>query len=103
MSPTSAKTLVLVTGGLMLAIVGIRHDAIADPFRAAWGAGVITLFLSLLADIAPEVAGPAAILVLLAVYWKHKGVLGSVLPSSNAGATAAKPFGSNLFAGGAAA
>lgn len=104
MSPSSAKTLVLVTGGLMLAIIGLRRSAFPDPFKAAWGAGVITLFLSVLADVAPEVAGPAAILVLLAVYWKHKGVLGSVVPSSsNVGATAAKPFGSNLFAGGAAA
>lgn len=114
MTPATAKTIVLVSGGLMFAMIGIKKDTIPDPFRFAWAAGVITLGLSVLADVAPEVAGPFAILVLMAVYWKNKGVLGSVLPgtastggsagksSSVKGATTAKPYGSNLFAGGAA-
>jgi hypothetical protein len=83
MSERAAKTMVLVAGGMMFAAIGIKRGQIADPFRFAWAAGVITVFLSVLADIAPEVAGPFALLVLMAVYWKNRGVIGSVLPKSN--------------------
>ena len=81
MSPQSAKTIVLLAGGLMFAAIGIRRSAIGDPFRYAWAAGVITLGLSVLADVAPEIAGPFALLVLMAVYWRNRGVVGSVLPT----------------------
>lgn len=104
MSPQSAKTIVLVAGGFMFAAIAIKRDSIPDPFRFAWAAGVITLGLSLLADLAPEIAGPFAILVLMAVYWKNRGVLGSVLPGggalpAGAGAQAARTIapGGNLF------
>ena len=80
--------MVLVSGALMFATIGIRRAAFPDVYKAAWAAGVITLFLSVLADVAPEVAGPFAILVLLAVYWKNKGVIGSILPSSSSAALA---------------
>jgi hypothetical protein len=80
-SKQTANTIVLLAGGLMFAAIAIKRATIPDPFRFAWAAGVITLGLSVLADISPEVAGPAAILVLLAVYTRNKGVLGSVLPS----------------------
>ncbi len=98
MSERTAKTMVLVAGALMFAAIGIRRSSIPDPFRFAWAAGVITVFLSLLADVSPEVAGPAAILVLLAVYAKNRGVLGSVLPSS-----AETPLSSTVAPGGATA
>lgn len=81
--------MVLLAGGLMFAAIGIKHAQIADPFKFAWAAGVITLFLAVLADVAPEVGGPFAILVLMAVYWKNKGVLGSVLPAGGAGGASA--------------
>lgn len=77
----------LLVGGFMFAAIGIRRDQIQDPYRFAWAAGVITLGLSVLADIAPEVAGPFAILLLMAVYWKNRGVLGS-LPGLQTPATA---------------
>ena len=87
---SSGKTWVLVAAGLMFGIIFIRRDSFPDVFKAAWAAGVITLFLSVLADVAPEIAGPAAILILLAVYWRHRGALGSILPpSSNAAGGAA--------------
>lgn len=92
MSPQTAKVMVLVAGGLMFAAIGVRHSQIDDPFRFAWAAGAITLFLSLLADVAPEVAGPFAALVLMAVYWKNRGVLGAATPLGERG----KAFGSNL-------
>lgn len=98
MSPATAKTIVLVSGGLMFAMIGIKRSQISDPFKFAWAAGVITLGLSVLADVAPEIAGPFAILTLMAVYWKNKGALGSVLPSGPA-QTAASSIapGGNLF------
>lgn len=82
MSPATAKTIVLVSGGLMFAMIGIRRSSFPDPFRSAWAAGVITLGLAVLSDVAPEIAGPFAILVLMAVAWKNKGALGSVLPQA---------------------
>lgn len=98
MSSATAKTVVLVAGGLMFAMIGIKREQIADPFKFAWAAGVITLGLSVLADVAPEIAGPFAILTLMAVYWRNRGVLGSVLPNAAAqkAASSVAP-GGNLF------
>ena len=81
MSPSSAKTMVLLAGGLMFAAIGLRRSSIPDPYRYAWAAGVITLFLSVLADVAPEIAGPFAILVLMAVYWRNRAAIGTLNPS----------------------
>jgi hypothetical protein len=80
MSPNSARLLVLVSSGLMFAAIGLRRDRIDDVFKYAWAAGVITLGLSVLADTVPEVAGPAAVLVLMAVYWRNRGVIGAGTP-----------------------
>lgn len=77
MSSSSSKTLVLVAGGLMFAAIALRREQIGDPFKFAWAAGVITLGLSVLADLAPQVAGPFALLVLMAVYWRNRGLLGA--------------------------
>lgn len=99
MSERTAKTMVLLAGGLMFAAIGIKHDAISDPFRFAWAASAITLFLSLLADISPPIAGPAAILVLLAVYAKNRGVLGSVIPTTANTSTAGAAAGASAGAG----
>jgi hypothetical protein len=94
-SESTAKTTVLVVGALMLVYVGLKRNTLPDPYRMAWAAGLITLFLSLLADISPEIAGPLAILLLIAVYWHNKGILGPVLPSSSntQTATPASPAG----------
>lgn len=84
MSATTSRTLVLVAGGLMFAAIGLRRDRIADPFKFAWAAGVVTLFLSVLADVAPEIAGPFALLVLMAVYWRNRGLIGASTPLGSA-------------------
>jgi hypothetical protein len=68
---------------LLFAAIALRKDQINDPFKFAWGAGVITLFLSVISDIAPEIAGPFALLLLIAVYWKNKDVIGKALPNAS--------------------
>lgn len=100
MSPQTAKTMVLLTGALMFAAIGIKRTTIPDPFRFAWAAGVITLGLSVLADVAPEIAGPLAILVLLAVYAKNRGVIGSVLPTAANTQTVGAPAAATTMSGG---
>jgi hypothetical protein len=87
-SASSARTIVLLAGGLMFAAVYLRRDRIPDPFRFAWAAGVITLFLSVLADTVPEIAGPFAILVVMAVYWRNRAVLGTLNPAKPSAAVA---------------
>ena len=79
MSEKSAKMLVLLTGAFLFSAIFIKRPP--NTYRYTWGAGIITLGLSVVADFAPEVAGPFALLVLVAVYAKNRGVLGSVLPS----------------------
>jgi hypothetical protein len=91
-SNNTARALVLIVGVFMFAAIGIKRDTIPDPFRFAWAAGVILLGLSLLADISPQVAGPLAILVLIAVYWRNRGTLGS-LPGLQTKTTAAASSG----------
>ena len=87
MSERTAKTIVLLVGAMMCAAVFARRSTIKDPFRFAWAAGVITLGLSVLADIAPEIAGPFALLVLLAVWYRNKAALAPLAPSAPAPAT----------------
>lgn len=91
MTPQSAKTIVLVAGGLLFAAIGLRRSQIRDPFRFAWAAGLLTIGLSATADIAPEIAGPFALLVLIAVYWRNRGVIAVTLPSSPAATTTVGP------------
>lgn len=89
MSPQAGKTWVLVAAGLMFGILFVKRDSFPDVFKAAWAAGVVVLGLSVLADVAPEIAGPAALLVLMAVYWRHRGALGGVV-TAKANPTPAK-------------
>lgn len=81
MTSQSARTIVLLVAGFLFAALFVRRDKIPDPYRYTWAAGIVTLGLSLLADIAPQIAGPFALLVLIAVWYKNRGVVGGVLPS----------------------
>jgi len=79
---STAQTVVLVSGGLMLAYAVQKRST-----KAAYAAGVITLGLTFLADVAPEIAGPFAILVVLYLATKQ-GLFGNVFGGV---APAAKP------------
>lgn len=63
-----ARKMVLI-GVLLLALTSIyreRRDPDGhDTFRVLWGVGVVGMFLSLLADFVPQIAGPFAILIVL--------------------------------------
>lgn len=85
MTPASSRTVVLVSGGLMLTFVALQPG---PKYRRAWAAGVITLGLSVASDLVPEIAGPFAILVVLALAARQRGTLGKLIgatppPSSN--------------------
>lgn len=99
MSTRTAQVTVLLAAGLMFAAIGIKKATISDPLRYAWAAGAITLFLSLLSDISPEVAGPAAVLVLMAVYWRNRGLIGSSTPLGGGAASTGSQLGGDFSAG----
>ena len=67
MTTAQAKRTVLVAM-LALLVIGQYRAVRQDDglrFKRAWSAGVLGLFLSLLADFAPQVAGPFAALTVL--------------------------------------
>lgn len=84
MSPQSARTTVLLVAGLMFAAIALRRDRIQDPYRYAWAAGLISLFLSFLADVVPQIAGPFAILLGLAVWYRHRADFPTIAGPSGA-------------------
>lgn len=66
-SKVQARKLVLVSAFLLaaIAIYRDRTQGAGDTFRALWGVGVLSFLLSLVADFAPQIAGPFAALTVL--------------------------------------
>lgn len=67
-SPAAARKLVLVSmlGLLAIAFYRARNpEADVNLYRRLWGVGVLGVMLSIVADFAPQVGGPFALLVLL--------------------------------------
>jgi len=62
-----ARKMVLVSIFLLsvIAVYRDRKQGTNDTFRALWGVGVLSMFLSLAADFIPTVAGPFAVLTVL--------------------------------------
>lgn len=63
-----ARKMVLVSAFLLAAIAVYKDrkgGGTADTFHALWGVGVVSLLLSLLADFAPTIAGPFAVLTVM--------------------------------------
>lgn len=86
-----ARKMVLV-GILLLAIIGVYRDRKqTDPagtFRVMWAAGVVGLLLTLLADFAPKIAGPFALLAVLGSLTRDNVIeraLGTVAPTKSTG------------------
>ncbi len=71
MSSQQAKQTVLVAMLILIAISVYRQKA--DPgtlYKRVWGTGVLGLMLSLLADFAPAIAGPFAVVTVLGTMTK---------------------------------
>lgn len=90
MSKNTASTLVLVTGGLLIAYATLdARNGAATPeqtYKRIYSSFLAMVGLGIAADIAPEIVGPFSILVIVAAWAKHKGALGGVV---NAPATSA--------------
>lgn len=88
--------MVLVSSFLLILISVYRNrknENQADTFRRLWATGVVAFLLSALADFAPTIAGPFAMLTVLGWFVKD----GTQLVDNALGGTgvaAAKPVGS---------
>jgi hypothetical protein len=85
-SQGTARTVVMLTGLLMIAFVGIeakRGTATGSTYKKIWAIGVLTLGLGAASDFVPDLVGPFALLVLLAAYARNQGALGSVIGGSS--------------------
>lgn len=70
MTPDKVQARKMVLAGLLvLTLVTVykdrRKSTPAGSFRTFWGVGVVGMFLSLLADFLPQIAGPFAMLIAL--------------------------------------
>lgn len=68
MTPARSKQIVLVSTVALMAIAVYREQQNRDDtglFKRVWGTGVLAVMLSIMADFAPQVAGPFAGLVVL--------------------------------------
>ena len=84
MSGGTAKTVVLLTGGLMLAFVGLQvknGTSQGSTYKKVWAIGLLTLALSVAADFVPQIVGPFAGLILIAAYARNEGALGGLIGS----------------------
>lgn len=96
-----ARKMVLVSTFLLAAVSVYKNKDTNSTFKSLWGVGVVGLVLSLLADFAPSIAGPFAVLVVLgsltekgnnliqSALGKAAGTTGTAPPSSAPAAPAA--------------
>ncbi len=85
-SQSAAAKTVFVAGALMVAI--LLSASIKQPskfaggklYKQTWAIGVLTLFLAIAADVAPQLIVPFAVAVVVAYAVKNPGALGAILP-----------------------
>lgn len=82
MTSSTASKIVLVSGGIMAIWVLITPNEQTATFKRLWGIGALTLALSIMADFVPEIAGPFALLVLVAGGTKNKGKIGKTISNA---------------------
>jgi hypothetical protein len=61
----TSKRMVLVSSFLLAAMAVYRGKNAGDSFKALWGVGVVSMVLSVVADFAPGIAGPFAVLTVM--------------------------------------
>lgn len=85
MEQSQARQAVLVsmfvTGGVVTYDLLQQKEQLGpdDFFRAVWSLALLFLLLAMLADTLPELAGPFALLVALAVVMGRKGVVSAIV------------------------
>lgn len=90
MDQATARQLVLVSmllsgGVIMYDLLKHRDNLGADAsFRAVWSMALLFMLLAIMADTVPELAGPFAGLVALAILIGRKGALASIVGVGNA-------------------
>jgi len=87
---TGQRAIVLGAGLVLFALIAASPGGLAGNFRKTWEAGATLLGLSLLSDVAPEIAAPLAVLVVLAVAVRGKSQLGAIVSGSQSKTTATK-------------
>lgn len=89
MTSEQASRIVLLSGAGMATFVLVQASRQGRPqektFKSLWAIGLVTLGLAIFADFAPEVAGPFALLVLIAMAVRNTGALGSVIGGATGG------------------
>jgi hypothetical protein len=95
MTSEQASRIVLLSGAGMATFTLIQASREGRPnertFRTLWAIGLLTLGLAIFADFVPEVAGPFALLVLIAMAVRNTGALGSVIGGAGAPARKSPP------------
>lgn len=90
MSSSTARTLVLVAYLAMTALIGLnksgKYTSNGSKYKAIWAASVFFLGLSVTADLAPQIAGPLALLAVIAVAVKNPGEIGPLAAGANTSA-----------------
>ena len=83
MNARTASTLVLLTGGILFAyaLLDARSNKVAaeTTYKRVYSSFLATVALGVASDFAPAIVGPFCILVLLAAWARHKGVLGGII------------------------
>lgn len=71
----------LVSGGVIMYDVFKHQDKLGpdQTFRAVWSMALLFILLAILADTAPELAGPFAGVVTLAILIGRQGALSSIV------------------------
>lgn len=98
MNPTGTKTLVFVSGGVLVGLALLSGKG--DTFRRVWAAALWTTLLAAVADLAPQVIGPFALLVIVAAVATDPGAIGKFLGGNSTDAnTSAKPAATTSYFG----
>ncbi len=82
MDTATASKVVLISGGIMAVWVLVTPNEQTATFKRLWGIGALTLALGIMADFVPQIAGPFALLVLVAGGTKNSGKIGKTIDSA---------------------
>ncbi len=84
MSEGGAKTLVFVSGGVLIGLALLSGKG--DTYKRVWAAGLWTTALAVVADVSPQVVGYFSIAVIVGAVAVNEGVLGGFLAGGQAAA-----------------